>query len=119
MKTYTTAQLSRIAKRSTSVISRLVKESKLVPKNTVRTKAGRNTYSFEFADKENAIAVVHKLVPRGGFRKNIALKAKAKTPANLAQVLRFMELPEDRRELLLNLGEKVTNETLELLMGLV
>ena len=116
MKQYTTKQVARVSKRHETAIARLVKEGKLKGE-----RGERNRWVIEGESLPVLAETVKKLLPKGGWRKRVAPKVKVseKTPANLSQVLRFMELSEATREMLLDIGEKASEDTITLLVGLV
>jgi antibiotic biosynthesis monooxygenase (ABM) superfamily enzyme len=118
---WTVAQVARITKRSDTVIAKLAKEGKLKA-SWGHSPSGRKAWLVEHAGtRQELVEKVHGLVPKGGYRKNVAPKKSksAKTPLALQQVLQFMELSDNSRQMLLLIGQKATEETLELLVGLV
>ena len=130
MKTYTASQVARFTKRAPSTIGRLCATGKLKAERVAGAGlAGKRTWVISIhsddkdrTDKEVLIDTVRKLVPKGGYTKKVAPKAttpQKATPLALSQVIRFMALSESAREMLLTIGEKANEVTLEVLVGLV
>lgn len=118
IKIYSAPQIARFSKRADSSIVRLFAQGIIKGEKKNHGKFNKLTWVTE-GEKDELIALVHKHVPRGGYhQKKNSGKPKTNTPMNLNQVMRFLELPEETREMLLTIGEVATTETLEVLVGL-